>query len=35
MMQKNNKKFIEIWGDGTPKREMMYVDDIANAVIYF
>jgi len=33
--KKNNKKFIEIWGDGTPKREMMYVDDIANAVIYF
>ena len=33
--KKNNKKYIEIWGDGTPKREMMYVDDIANAVIYF
>ena len=34
MMQKNNKKFIEIWGDGTPKRGDD-VDDIANAVIHF
>ena len=32
---RDNKKFIEIWGDGSPKREMMYVDDIANAAIYF
>ena len=32
---KNKNKIIKIWGDGTPKREMMYVDDIANAVIHF
>ncbi len=30
-----NKKFIEIWGTGKPFRELIYVDDIANACIYF
>ena len=30
-----NKKTITIWGDGTPKRELMYVDDLANACEYF
>ena len=24
-----------IWGDGTPKREVIYVDDIADACVYF
>ena len=33
--KKNNQKFIEIWGDGSPKRELMYVDDLANAIIHF
>ena len=30
-----NKKEIVIWGDGTPKREVIYVDDIADACVYF
>ena len=32
--KKNKKKEVEIWGSGSPKREIMYVDDIASA-IYF
>ena len=31
---KNTKKLI-IWGDGSPKREVIFVDDIANACVYF
>ena len=31
---KKNLKMIKIWGDGTPKRELMYVDDLADAVIF-
>ena len=30
---KNNK--IIVWGTGKPKRELMYVDDLADACIYF
>ncbi len=30
-----NKKFIEIWGTGKPLREIIYVDDVAKACIYF
>ena len=30
-----NKKILIIWGDGSPKREVIYVDDIADACIYF
>ena len=29
------KNQIIIWGTGSPKRELMYVDDIADACIYF
>lgn len=32
--KKNNKKNIEIWGTGKAKREVMHVDDLAQA-IYF
>lgn len=32
---KNNKKYLEIWGTGKPKREVIYVDDIADACIFF
>ena len=28
-------KKIKIWGTGSPKRELMYVDDLADACIYF
>ncbi len=31
----NKKKFIDLWGTGKPKREIIYVDDLANAIIYF
>ena len=31
----NNKKSIEIWGNGKAKRELMYVDDVADACIFF
>ncbi len=30
-----NKKTLEIWGSGKPLREMIFVDDIADACIYF
>ena len=31
----NKKKSIEIWGTGKPKRELLFVDDLADAVYYF
>ncbi len=31
----NNRKKISIWGDGSPKREFIYVDDLADACVYF
>ena len=34
-LKKNNYNKIIIWGDGSPKREIIYVDDIADACIYF
>ena len=30
----NKKKEVEIWGSGKPKREIMYVDDIASAIFF-
>ncbi len=30
-----NKKELIIWGNGFPKREVVYVDDIADACVYF
>lgn len=30
-----NKKKILLWGTGEPKRELMYVDDLADACIFF
>ncbi len=35
LAKKNNKKEITLWGSGKSKREMMYVDDLADACIYF
>ena len=32
--EKNNKKFITIWGTGKPKRELLYVDDLSDAVLF-
>jgi GDP-L-fucose synthase len=33
--KKFKKKKIILWGSGKPKRELMYVDDLADACIYF
>jgi GDP-L-fucose synthase len=30
----NNQKFVEVWGTGTPKREFLFVDDLANACVF-
>ena len=29
------KNFLELWGNGLAKREVIYVDDLANACIFF
>ena len=34
-MKKNKKNQLLLWGDGKAKRELIYVDDIANACIFF
>ena len=33
--KKRNKKSIILWGDGKAKREIIYVDDVARAAIFF
>ena len=30
-----NKSFINVWGSGKPRRELIFVDDIADACIFF
>jgi len=30
----NDSEFVEIWGTGKPKREFLYVDDLADACVY-
>ena len=30
----NEEPFVEIWGTGTPRREFLYVDDLADACIF-
>jgi GDP-L-fucose synthase len=32
---KNGQKEFSVWGSGTPRREFLYVDDMARACIYF
>jgi GDP-L-fucose synthase len=32
---KKKQKYIEVWGSGKPKRELMYDEDLAEAIIYF
>ena len=31
----NKKKSLEIWGTGKPRRELMFVDDLADAIVFF
>ena len=31
----NNKKYIYLWGTGKSKRELIYVDDLADAIVFF
>ena len=33
--KESNKKNVEIWGSGKPSRELIYVDDVAKAIIKF
>ena len=35
LAKKNKKKSVIIWGNGTAKRELLYVDDLANACEFF
>jgi GDP-L-fucose synthase len=30
----DNKPFVELWGTGSPKREFLYVNDLADAVVF-
>jgi GDP-L-fucose synthase len=30
----NNQPYVELWGTGSPKREFLYVDDLADAVVF-
>ena len=32
--KKNNSEYVEIWGTGSPKREFLYVDDLAAACLF-
>jgi GDP-L-fucose synthase len=32
--KKNNQKSVEVWGTGTPKREFLHVDDMADACVF-
>ena len=34
-LKSNNKKELTLWGNGLAKREVIYVDDIADACIFF
>jgi GDP-L-fucose synthase len=34
LAKKNNEPIVTIWGTGTPRREFMHVDDLANACFF-
>jgi len=31
----NNTELVEVWGSGNPFREFLFVDDLANAILFF
>ena len=31
----NSSSYVKLWGTGTPKREFLHVDDLANACVHF
>src|SRR6056300_1213103 len=33
--KKNNHSYVEIWGDGSAKRELLFVDDASEAILFF
>lgn len=35
LLKKKKRKELVLWGSGKPKRELMYVDDLADACIFF
>jgi len=35
IIKRNKKDTLIIWGDGSPKREMIFVDDLAEACVFF
>lgn len=35
LAKRNNKKTLNIWGTGKAKRELMFVDDFADSVVFF
>ncbi len=35
LAKSKKEKFLNVWGSGMPKRELIYVDDIAQACLYF
>ena len=35
LARKYNKKYIKVWGSGKPKRELLFVDDFAKAIVFF
>ena len=34
-LKKKNTNSLVVWGDGTPKRELIFVDDLADACVFF
>ena len=35
IIKKKNKNILTLWGDGSPKRELIFVDDLAEACVFF
>ena len=35
LIKEKKSKYLFLWGNGKPKRELIYVDDLADACLYF